>query len=325
MLLALTTAVTLLADPFDTFGTGVVPPVIWNDRNAKAERLRTSPIAPAALLLGSSRIMKLPPRCLTELTGLAAFNFGLSSATAEDMLAAFRFSRAAGLPLRLILVEVAPDELDPRLPPQQRLLNSRYLRRFVAPDRRTSLITQLGVNLLSREALDLSIRSLRHARERAATPAVAVFEADGFLRYRRWEVAESLGTLNRDSLRRVNLADLAAQYRGFERLDTMRIAMLETLFAEAKQARIRVITYRSPPHPAFDSVLAQTPAAARLRDVDSLLAAWQVAGLLEARDPAALGFDRHHAAFFDAIHLEDTSATRLLLTLLGHSSGCALQ
>src|SRR5690348_7094335 len=86
--LAASAAVALIVDPFGAFGTGGrIPPAVPNERESKPDAFLAAAAPPQALVLGSSRVMKLNPKCVEELTGFPAFNFGFGNNHVEDMYA----------------------------------------------------------------------------------------------------------------------------------------------------------------------------------------------------------------------------------------------
>lgn len=91
-------------NPRREFPPHFVEPLTNNDVGTKVDLLAKLPLPPRALIVGSSRVMSLDPDDLTEAGHGSAFNFGLSSAIAGDMLAAYRWTAdSRGAPRELIL------------------------------------------------------------------------------------------------------------------------------------------------------------------------------------------------------------------------------
>lgn len=73
-----------VVDPYDTLGTGVFPTVIPEDSSTKLELLNKLPAPPQAVVLGSSRAMRIEPSYIQKQTGLRSFNAAVRSGTPLD-------------------------------------------------------------------------------------------------------------------------------------------------------------------------------------------------------------------------------------------------
>src|SRR5450432_2472618 len=82
-----TTLMALLVDPLRVFGTGRIPSALTGERDEKPDAFVALDPPAQAVVLGSSRVMKLRPSCIAELTGYATYNFGLSDGLIEDRYA----------------------------------------------------------------------------------------------------------------------------------------------------------------------------------------------------------------------------------------------
>jgi hypothetical protein len=97
-------------------GTNLIPSPFFSPstciRAWKARRLASLAAAgksPDALIIGSSRVFSLEEQAVRDLSGLSAFNFGVSVGCPVDFLAELRFALDVGVRPRVIIVGV--DEL----------------------------------------------------------------------------------------------------------------------------------------------------------------------------------------------------------------------
>jgi hypothetical protein len=82
--LLLAAGLNALVDPYDTFGTGLFPTVIPEDSSTKVNLLDALPAPPQAVVLGSSRAMRIEPSYIQKQTGLRTFNAAVRSGTPLD-------------------------------------------------------------------------------------------------------------------------------------------------------------------------------------------------------------------------------------------------
>ena len=120
----------ILADPMVTLRTGIIPKIYPPDVEVKPAALLALATPPQAIILGSSRVTKLNPACVKELTGLQTFNFGLASSIVEGWNAAFSFARDHA-PIRRVIIGVDVEGFMPHGEIDPRLVASRYLGPYV--------------------------------------------------------------------------------------------------------------------------------------------------------------------------------------------------
>ena len=324
--LATSAAVALLVDPMRTFGTGRVPSVLTSEHMAKPEAfLRLDPPA-QAIVLGSSRVMKIRPACLAELTGVPAFNFGLSSSHVEDLVAAYRFARArGGRPLRALVIGVDVEAFDDHAEPDPRLLSSRYLRAYLDGGSHLSW-SAASRALFGWQAFRYGLSSLWHQlRPSRALPRMH-FDGDGFVTYDVWETAQREGRFDPvPEFARVK-AQLLGPLSGreFDALSAERVALFQDMVRSAHAAGIQVDVYIPPLHPRLADVRTG-PIVARTAELEALL------GALE-REGALRWFRIHRiedvhgdpAGYFDGIHMSEANSTRVLLAMFRREHGCGI-
>ncbi len=294
----------LLIDPLGSYGTGLTPPLVPNDRDAKAiAYARLSP-RPTAVILGSSRVMKIPPACLQTIVGMRVFNFGLNSARAEDDLAVWRFVQSQG-PVR-----------------------SRRLAPFVDPTLRPQPLARLyrgGVEALRGETFTASLRSIWFVLTGRRPEAAYVFDSTGFL-HMAWE--RQVGDTHYEPAPHVEASVIPyrQRYEGFSALSARRIAALLELLDRARAAGARVDAFIPPLHPALVSAMARTTLAERTRETEDLLSELDKRGLLHfTRLPTVASYGGDPALYFDGAHMMEANAVRILRAVYGDSTACAVQ
>ena len=230
--LAISAGFAWLVDPLRTFGTGRVPSVLTSEHYSKPRSFLALDPPAQAIVLGSSKVMKLAPSCLHELTGYPAFNFGLSSSHVEDWIAAYRFVRAEGkAPLHELVIGVDVDAFDNHAEPDPRLLSSVYLRRYL--DDRWHLSWGVASRaLFGWQALRFGLSSLTYHFVPSLRPQARMrFDDQGLVIYDAWEHAMQTGTLNRAPLFAAVAEKLHGKLagKGFDALSTERAALFQEL------------------------------------------------------------------------------------------------
>lgn len=84
LLVGVTMLLNWLVDPYARYGTSLVNPLVELPRRDKYVLLRDSTPPPDIVILGSSRAMYLRPDLIERLTGMTAFNAGVSRAMPLD-------------------------------------------------------------------------------------------------------------------------------------------------------------------------------------------------------------------------------------------------
>lgn len=78
LVMGLVLILNVIADPYGTVGTHLLPTVTTSDRTVKADRIEELATAPQLVVLGSSRAMRYEPSYLERKTGLTTFNAGIN-------------------------------------------------------------------------------------------------------------------------------------------------------------------------------------------------------------------------------------------------------
>jgi hypothetical protein len=321
-------AIAIAIDPTHTFGTGQVPSVLTGERDTKPAAFRALEPAARAVVLGSSRVMKLRPACVQELTGLPTFNFGLSSAIMEDLVAAFRFARAhSKAPLGELIIGVDVEAFDNHAEPDQRLRSAVELRAYV--DGPTGLSFDAATRtLFGWQTLRLAALSLWYQlRPGARPPARVSYAPDGFITYNVLEAEIRAGTFSRKK----HYADMVAKLRDvrgtkeYTALSEPRVQAFRDLIATAHRDGTRIDVVIPPIAAEMEPARDAGRFAARRRDLDALLGELERAGMihyLRVTRIEELGGDP--TGFFDGAHMTEANSARVLLAMFHKDRGCGI-
>ena len=172
----------LVVNPDGIFPLHIMPQLSWGGRPLKAEMLKKVASPPQALILGSSRVMALPPAEVERATGLRTFNAGVEVAKAEDFYVMLRYAiEATHLRPKLLLLGCDVEAFHNQEPPhyylQQPSLLATFLNQGVPPDWRWQQFTRL----LSHQQAEFSLLSLYRMVRGDAHPLYHT-EPDGHLR-----------------------------------------------------------------------------------------------------------------------------------------------
>ena len=318
--LALSAALAWYTDPLHTFGTGHIGSFVTEEFDLKPEAfLRLDP-SPQAIVLGTSRVLKFRPACLTELTGYPAFNFGLNASRVEDWSAAYRFVRArATRPLRELVIGADVDGFDNRAETEPRLLSSTHLRAYV--DDSWNLSWGVAARaLFGWQAFKYGALLLWYEVHPASRPRPKMrFDDRGFVIYDRWERGDE-----RADAHDKNAGKLRDQLsgRGFDALSPRRVALFQDMVrtAHAEGATIDVFI---PPLTSEFAGLRSGPIASRIHDLEVMLSALEREGTIRLfRVHSIADFHGDPAGYYDGLHMTEDNATRLLLTMFHREHGC---
>src|SRR4051812_17663327 len=249
LLLALVATMNFLLNPEDIYPPQLRPAIKMNSRRVKT-RLSAAHMGKAqALILGSSRSMKLDPSEVQRLTGLETFNAAVDLATPEDEYALLRLvveeHKSA---LKLLIVGVEVETFDDRPPIDENLLHSTQLRSYLAPADTGHYAWKGFTELLSSRQTLLSLRSLSLFVLRYPPPLVH-FDQNGYLHYDQFEKQKSQGKFDLPS--QVNQwIERSGSLSGY-RLSERRLAYFERVLKYAHDRGIRTVVFFTPMHPAL--------------------------------------------------------------------------
>jgi hypothetical protein len=314
-------------DPYGTVGTGALPPVTWTDRSLKVNLIEHLSTAPAVVVLGSSRAMKVQPSYITSRTGLPAFNAAVSSGKPVDAWTFVNFIHAqfpAEHSKYLWLLDV---EAFRQWPIDPGLLNTPQLAAYLGTGTRVS--TRLGQLplLFSWGTFWKSVQSVRHAQGHPqpalrTTLGATQFAPDGFrvLDYHDQNLAKGRGLARQLP---ATIRQGIDTYRGdYSRLDPAAEAYFQrtlTLINSLGDAPVLVLT---PMQPQMLAAVGPLGYEARYGDVLAYLHSLNGRYRFELLDFTHLSsFGGRAADFYDGYHMTVANTRRLVNAVLLKAPG----
>lgn len=137
-------ALAVIVDPYNIFGLNIFRPILLTNRSEKMNLLQNAGIKPEAVILGSSRIFKMDPAKVENLTGLKTFNASVSYARPEDHLALSKYIvKDLGITPKIFIVglntgEFNNDQID------SQTINNSSLRKYLNINKKTLILTLLS-------------------------------------------------------------------------------------------------------------------------------------------------------------------------------------
>ena len=311
--LALASLVAL--DPTGSLGTGWLPPVVFRSRVQKVAGLALQGPPPRALILGSSRAMRMEPSELTRHTGLPAFNAAVESARAEDVLGMLRHAvEDRELQLAEVVLVLDVQMFHQTAPWDARLRSCQPLMRALGrePGWRDQVSTY--TELLSRDVVAAGLRSAWYWLAGTPREQEYDFAPDGFLIDSFWgrrlrsgarTMAENVEETRRAYRRR---------YQGFQTLSPERLQHLEQILQLSQRRGVRLRVFLTDFHPVVRQDMDEHTAYPELR-------AALVTRLEDAAGRGALswldaadrnGYGGSVADFVDGHHLRVEATRRIL-------------
>ncbi len=321
--LATTAAVALLVDPFKVFGTSRVPSYFANERVQKPEFFLEATPPPQAIILGSSRVLHIDPRCLTELTGLPAFNFGVGNGNADDWRAIMSFIHDHGrAPVRELLIGVEADAFDTHT--DHRMEIAPYLSKYIG---HAGLSWGEATRLLfGEDAFESGLRTLRHYLRPTPGGQAYYYGPDGlqFEPVRDEQIRRGTYPFEAWTAKQVaRLQGLAADR--FDQLSPTRVASFRTIIRDAHAAGTTIDVFVAPMHPVLTRARSFSQIPQREAELDVLLSQLERDGMLRYHRLAEVeDLGRDLTGFYDGGHMIGTTATRVLLRLFHRQHGCGL-
>ncbi|ADV66758.1 SGNH/GDSL hydrolase family protein [Deinococcus maricopensis] len=311
-------------DPRGEFGRDQFPKVTLDARRQKMQLFEAyNTAAPVqALILGSSRTMKLDPRAFEQRTGLRFFNFTVDAARAEGYLAVYRWARAQGAPVRRVLVGLDVEALHDDDVPFVNHRNNGALRAMIEPGptalvQWSAQVSRLKGLFTAAYLQDTARVVLASARDTAGVPAMQ-FTGNGYLQYPRWEAQQTRGTFDLKAEVDACLPAYLNRYRTMRGLSAQRWAYLETLVREVQADGGQVDIWISPLHPDTAALLRrETRYAALLAETRAHLQGLaRRTGVRVADYSAPQRFGADAQDWFDCAHLDNRGAALLTDHLL---------
>jgi hypothetical protein len=149
---------------------------------------------------------------------------------------------------------------------------------------------------------------------------------DGMLFYTQDEEAVRRGTFDQSARIAAQLPGLRQAFASTHVLSPERVTLLRRLLGDARTRGIRVDAFIPPTHPVAAQALHGTSFDVRLRETEQLLRSLDREGLLvyhQTIPGERVGITPD--GYFDAYHLMQPNANRLLESILDGKARCALQ
>jgi hypothetical protein len=272
-----------------------------------------------ALILGSSRVMKVPPAAFA--TRGRVFNFGVPNAKMHDILACYRHVKALGGRPRYLLVGLdvaAFDPLDCGPTADLKAIPALYshVARSLTPGERLEHARQI-YSLTYAGKMLREVPALRRNLD-VPLPVPLSSEAyyldpDGLIQYRDKEQALAAGTYDWQAFYEERMAIYRDVFATMPGLAPSAQACLELLLSEAAADGARVHLWVTAFHPDAETELTRTTAyprrVAELRQYLARLALRDRVRVSDLLDPARYGDPRRN--WYDAVHLSPAGAARL--------------
>lgn len=321
--LATTAAVAVLIDPFQVFGTGRIPNWVVNERVLKPELFLQAQPPPQAIILGSSRVYQIDPRCVTELTGLPAFNFGVGNGNAEVWYAIWRFIRDHGrAPVRELMIGVEADAFDTHT--DHRMEIAPYLSKYVG---HSGLSWGEATRLLfGEDAFKSGLRTLWHHLRPMRLERPYYFGPDGLQFDAARDELIQRGTYAFEA----ETAKQAARLQGlaadrFDELSPARVALFRTVLRDARAAGATIDVFVTPISPVLARARSYSQIPQREAELDVLLSQLERDGMLRYHRMAEVeDLGGNLEGFYDGGHMTPTTAAKVLLRLFHRQHGCGL-
>ena len=320
--LAAIAALNFLVNPQAIYPTRLLAPLTWNARAVKEQLLSRYGKLPAehrpqVLVLGSSRVMKLDPASVQQLTGMMAFNAGVNAAMAEDNYALLRHAiENCNLTPRLVLIGVDGESFHDHVPVNDYLQQPNALGRFLRAGSRPAARWKEFTSLFTLYQTQNSLLSL-YLQLGGRKPQAVDFRPDGFPRADVIEGILASGHFSfQENLRRT-AARYATLYGNYSRLSPERLAYFEQTLAYLRDRQIPAVVFVTPTHPQLTATLARYGYAQRVSEVAQAtrhLSEKYGADFRDYSSIAALGLGAN--GFWDGVHMSQANAQRLTDALL---------
>jgi hypothetical protein len=320
-------ALNVIADPYGSVGTHLLPTVTTSDRTVKADRIEALKEPPQLVVLGSSRSMRYEPSYLEKKTGLRTFNAGVNGiGGTADAWAMTQFIHEVwpdAHPAYLWMVDVesfVPFEVQARTANEPRL--AKYVGAATAGKGPVELAKAIWQNRTTEFSLDTAKDSLRllmykdKAKNKQSKYQKQIL-ADGVLKQRLWSKKE-WSRRYPNSIQRYS--DLYKNvYHG---LDPQAEAYFEKTLQFMNDQGATPVLALTPINPKLEKILNPLGRAQRHRQVVDYIEALESKYdfvFLDLTDPSVFGFDPKQ--FYDGMHMTTINTEKAIDYILKKTGG----
>jgi hypothetical protein len=305
-----------IVNPMGLYPTRIFPVLVWNPREAKAQMLDGYKEKPQALILGSSRTMKIAPADVQRLTGLRTFNAGVSSAMVEDYYVMLRYAvERAHVNPKLVLIGVDLEAFDSRLQMDWWLLPSRGLSlvsRRVSADSWAEKFNRA----FSASQTRLSLQTIEILLTRNKLEPLRQLEPDGYVHWLDRETERAEGRLDLNTRIRETIGDYKPRFASDD-ISEDRLHYLESTLQYCHEHGFRAVVFLTPWHPRVIEALQPMGFSRRHDAILKRVSAMSEASGAQVYDFSDVSsFDGIADGFFDGIHIDERNASRLTARLL---------
>jgi hypothetical protein len=205
------------------------------------------------ILIGSSRVYSINPRIVTDIVGGTTYNFGVGTATVEDLLGILKYLiRENKIPKRII-IGVDFYTFNPNIPPNSYFLQNKELNYLSYSDYDTNIFSKIfSLDALKGSLKTLEKNYLKSGKGRfdnlgyAKTNMPTIRDPEKEL----VAVKKEIHTSNKELI----YSNMKYKY-----IDKKRIKYFEEIRTLAKEHKIKVFLFTTPLHPLLLEILEHHP------------------------------------------------------------------
>lgn len=310
----------ILIDPFDFYGVDIFEPYELNSYSTKLALFKALDTPPEILILGSSRVEKVDPALVEEITGKPCFNWGLTGADTQSMLAALKLAvEEFDAPVDTVILGVDPNVFCPYFKMNsQVLLAPAYSKYFLDYPIYTAVSGSMN-KLLSMEQFKSSLMVIRRDAGFDDSLPYRDYLANGVVIYPYREAMVANETFNLDEFLDWHIPKWVETYgtAGFTELSDERKARWLEILETCSAHGIKFIVYATPNHPRLSMKIEELGAgpandAGRAFLEETVI---EYGGIFkDFTDIESFGGDPDN--FYDGIHLQQNNIALMTRALL---------
>jgi len=321
-LLVFIAIVNYLIDPYEVYGTRILPGVENNYYHVKLDLFKKADSMTRVLILGSSRAFSIDPDVVEEILGEQCFNFAVPGARAETYYSILKtVLDDYDCPIDTLIIGVDPEAFHPSIPiePEARFIPG-FSKNFIYDKNGHASAMERFLILISMDQFNESCATIdNYFLNRTGRRKMEFFE-DG---YSVWTTRDSEirdGTFDLEALLRKRIgtyAERSLYLTEFTDLGESRKKYWEDLITICDQRGITLYVYMTPEHPDLYGSLMSKGAGGifgKVRDyLDTTVSenGWVFRDYTNCEE-AGLSPD----LFYDEIHMRPENNTRLARNLL---------
>ncbi|MBN2881010.1 hypothetical protein JXM83_03065 [Candidatus Woesearchaeota archaeon] len=306
-------------NPRDEFTSSFFEPVIKSARNEKVKLYENYSVTPETIIIGSSRVMKLDPKYINNISNETCFNFGVNSARTEDYLAIL---------LYLVNSNHTPDKIILGLDIEALHNNAEIDNRLIANDklyRQISNYSKYSAVLLLIKSLNIMylVDDLKTIKNYFThdNKNPDYFERDGYLRYISFENQIKKNEFNLS----INIKNTKSTYhRRFEKMSDLSIKRKEYLksFIDiCDNNNVELTIFITPLHSDVVNYLTNTTSYKELlsKTIEFVNSLRQIYSITFFNFENVTYFNGNNDYFYDGSHIDYRNSNYLIDYIYGES------